>query len=254
MRSRLSLACLCALILGAASACADTVTVFAAASLGPALTEAAQVFEGATGHDVSLSLAGSSALARQIGAGAPADLFLSASSEWMDWVEGVGALTPDTRVDLLGNRLVLAGPVTTAPFALSPDTDLRAMLGDGLLAMALVDSVPAGQYGRAALQALGLWDGLSPVVAQTENVRAALALITRGEVPMGVVYASDLVGQEGLHALATFDASLHPPIVYPLALTAQASDAADRAFWQMLQSPEAAAIFARHGLIPLGPS
>lgn len=233
----------------AVPALSSTVTVFAAASLGPALRELAQQFEADTGDEVVLSLAGSSALARQIGAGAPADLFLSASPEWMDWVESAGALSPGTRVDLLGNALVLVGPVDAAPMDLSPQTDLVAALDGGFLAMALVDSVPAGQYGRAALQALGLWDRIATRVAQTQNVRAALALVERGEAPMGIVYASDLIGQEGLTVLATFDPALHPPIVYPLALTTQAEDSADRAFWAYLQTPEAAEVFVRHGLV-----
>ena len=233
------------------SARAQGVTVFAAASLGPALTEIAQDFRARTGFDVALSLAGSSALARQIAAGAPADLFVSASTDWMDWVAGQGAIQPDTRLDLATNRLVLVGAAEASPLPLTPDTDLVAALAGGRLAMALVDAVPAGQYGRAALESLGLWDAVAPHVAQTDNVRAALALVQRGEAPMGIVYASDVVGVDGVRVLAEFDPALHPAILYPLALTVQGTDPADRALWEALQTPEAAQVLARHGLMPL---
>ena len=164
------------------------VTVFAAASLKGGLDEAAVAWTAETGVDVHLSFAGSSALARQILQGAPADIFISASSEWMDVVEGYDALVPDTRKDLLANRLVLIGASNTSAQALTRDADLLAMLGDGKLAMALVEAVPAGIYGKAALEWFGLWDGVKDHVAQADNVRAALALVAWGEAPLGVVY------------------------------------------------------------------
>lgn len=239
-----------AMAMAAPAARADTVVVFAAASLGRVLETLAQRFEGASGHDVVISAAGSSALARQIGAGAPADLFVSASTEWMDVVQAQGLVAE--RVDLLGNTLVLVGPEGAASLTLNAQTDLVGALGGGRLSMALVDAVPAGQYGRQALHSLGLWDAVAPHVAQTDNVRGALTLVLRGEAPMGVVYASDIVGLSGVTVVSPIDPALHDPIVYPLALLAEAADPGDRAFWAYLQTPEARQVFAEAGFQPLG--
>ena len=239
--------------LGPGQARADSVVVFAAASLGTVLGDLADRFENDTGHNVTLSLAGSSALARQIQAGAPADLFLSASTDWMEVVQAQGLVQEGTRVDLLGNSLILVGGAGAAPMTLTPATDLVAALNGGRLAMALVDAVPAGQYGRQALQALGLWDAVAPHVAQTDNVRAALTLVLRGEAPLGIVYASDITGVAGAERVAAFDPALHAPIIYPLALLSGARDDADRAFWAYLQTPDAARIFAAAGFQPLSP-
>ncbi|WP_461470742.1 molybdate ABC transporter substrate-binding protein, partial [Pararhodobacter sp.] len=204
-----------------------------------------------TGHRVTISYAGSSALARQIIAGAPADLFLSASGEWMDAVEASGALVEGTRRDLLGNRLVLIAPGQPAPQPIDATLDLAALLGDGWLAMALVDSVPAGQYGRAALQALGLWERVADRVAQADNVRAALALVANGEAPLGIVYATDAMAEPAVGVIGTFPESSHPQITYPVALTREARDPADRAFLAALSADAAHARFAAQGFIVL---
>ena len=226
---------------------AETVTVFAAASLRGALDRIAADFQAATGHEVVLSYAGSSALARQIIEGAPADLFLSASTQWMDAVEQAGLIVPDTRRDLLGNTLVLVAHGMAAPVALDATLDLVELLDGGHLAMALVDAVPAGQYGRAALETLGLWDAVAPMVAQADNVTAALTLVTTGEAPFGIVYATDVQGVEGVSVVWAFPADSHPPIIVPVALLTEAADPADRAFLEALGADAATEVFQRLG-------
>lgn len=230
-------------------ALAEEVVVFAAASLKTALDEVAAGFMADTGHRVTISYGGSNALAQQIIAGAPADVYLSAAVTWMDAVEQAGMVVDASRADLWGNSLVLvakdAGPVDLG------SVDLAALLGDGKLSMAMVDAVPAGQYGKAALQALGLWDAVAPQVAQAENVRAALALVALGEAPYGVVYASDAVAEPGVTVVASFPADSHPPIVYPGALLVGAADAADRAFYDALKTSAADASFAAQGFVIL---
>lgn len=242
---------LCTLLMGVALASparADTVVVFAAASLKTALDGVAADFEAATGHDVVISAAGSNALARQILAGAPAEIFVSAAVNWMDAVDQAGLIVPGTRRDLFGNRLVLvAHGRDAAPLALA---DLPARLGDGKLAMALVDAVPAGQYGKAALTHLGLWDALAPAVAQTDNVRAALALVAAGEAPFGIVYATDAAASDNVSIVATFPPDSHAAITYAAALLTGASDPA-RAFYAAMQSAAGAARFAAQGFVIL---
>lgn len=238
-------------VLAGGAARADQVVVFAAASMKTALDEVAAHWQAETGHEVLISYAGSAQLAKQIIAGAPADLFISASLAWMDAVQAEGAVVPGTRRDLLGNQLVLIGHGATGPaLVLDGRFDLAARLGEGRLAMALVDAVPAGQYGKAALTALGLWPSVAPKVAQADNVRAALALVATGEAPLGIVYVTDAVAEARVHVAATFPADSHPAIVYPAALLTSAADAADRAFLDALQGPAARAIFARHGFAP----
>lgn len=229
----------------AAPALADRITVFAAASLKTALEEVAAGFETETGHSVALSFAGSSALARQIEAGAPADLFLSANSDWMDRLEAIGRIEPETRADLLGNRLVLIGH--GAAEAGPQDAELAALLGEGRIAMALVDAVPAGIYGKAALESLGLWQEVAPRVVQADNVRAALRLVSLGEARLGVVYATDAAADAGVHILAAFAPETHPPIVYPVAAVRGRNRPAVAAFLAYLQGPRARAAFERHG-------
>jgi molybdate transport system substrate-binding protein len=241
-----------ALALGPAlPAAADPVTVFAAASLKTALDEIAAGWTAETDTEVRIAYAGSSQLARQIVAGAPAGVFVSASTDWMDAVEAEGLLVPDSRRDLLGNTLVLIAHDPAAPaVTIGPGLDLPAMLGEGRLAMALVDAVPAGQYGKAALTALGLWDAVAPRVAQADNVRAALALVAVGEAPYGIVYATDAAAEPAVHVIATFPAETHPAIVYPAALVAGA-DAAAGAFLDALEGAAASAAFARQGFAVL---
>lgn len=233
-------------------AAAADVVVFAAASLKNALDEFAQSWGNETGNTVTVSYAGSSQLAKQIIAGAPADVFISAAVNWMDEVGKAGAIADGGRRDLLGNTLVLVGHGQGgAPVTIAPGFDLAGLLGDGKLAMALVDSVPAGQYGKAALTALGVWDAVAPKVAQSDNVRAALALVSTGEAPYGIVYSTDAAVDKGVSIVGTFPADSYPPIIYPAALLKEAADPADRAFFDALSGPEAARIFADYGFAVL---
>jgi molybdate transport system substrate-binding protein len=238
-----------ALCLAAAPAAAEErITVFAAASLKTALDAVAEEWRAATGHEARLAYAGSSALARQIQSGAPADVFVSANEAWMDALAADGLIDPDSRVALLGNALVLvAHDPEAAPVALRPGTDLPARLGEGRLAMALVEAVPAGIYGKAALETLGLWEAVAPSVAQADNVRAALALVATGAAPYGIVYATDAVAEDRVRVVGRFPPGTHPPIVYPAAVTARAEGAAPAAFLAFLQGPEARAAFERNG-------
>lgn len=238
-------ALLAALCLAALPVRAEDVSVFAAASLKNALDEVAAQFTSETGHRVTISYAGSNTLAKQIIEGAPADVFVSANTEWMDEVGKAGLV--QSRADILGNRLVLIAHGDAAPVQISGDMDLAGMLDGGKLAMALVDSVPAGQYGKAALENLGLWDSVQSDVAQSDNVRAALALVAAGEAPLGIVYATDAVAEDDVTVVGEFPADSHPSITYPAALLTGAADDADRAFYDALSDARADAIFARHG-------
>lgn len=233
-------------------AAAEEVVVFAAASLKTALDQVVADFEAATGHEVTVSYAGSNQLAKQIMAGAPADIFISAAVNWMDEVEKEGLVVAGTRADLLGNRLVLIAHGTEAPdVEIGPGLDLAGMLGDGKLSMAMVASVPAGQYGKEALESLGLWPSVEGAVAQSENVRAALALVSTGEAPFGIVYASDAVADDNVRVVGRFPEDSHKPIVYPVALLTEAADAADRAFLEALSQEAAGARFSAQGFLVL---
>lgn len=222
------------------------ITVFAAASLKGGLDEAAAAWSMENGQKVRLSFAGSSALARQIIQGAPADIYISASVDWMDAVEAEGLLVPGARRDILRNELVLIGPKGASATRLAPETDISALLGSGKLAMALVEAVPAGIYGKAALEWLGLWRSVEHSVAQADNVRAALALVAWGEAPLGVVYVTDAVAEPKVNVIAKFPTASHAPIVYPAALIAGANDGAG-AFLEFLSSPSGAAFFLARG-------
>ncbi len=237
------------LVLGLPAAAAE-ITVFAAASLKLALDEVAAGWAGATGNKVILSYGGSSALARQIEEGAPADIFISASTQWMDRLAERALIQPDSRRDLLGNRLILVSHVALPPVTIDETLDLPALLGEGKLSMALVEAVPAGQYGKEALETLGLWERVKDSVAQSENVSIALKLVVLGEAPLGIVYASDAVDEAGVTLVGTFPETSHAPIVYPAALTeaGTAPEAAD--FLDHLVTPEAQAVFAAHGFTP----
>ncbi|TWT20399.1 molybdate ABC transporter substrate-binding protein [Luteimonas marina] len=227
-------------------------TVFAAASLKESMDAAADAFRQQTGQPVQVSYAGSSALARQIEQRAPADVFVSADTEWMDWLQERDLVDTATRADLLGNTLVLVAPADgeAQPLTLESGTDLLPLLGDnGRLALALTDSVPAGKYARAAFESLGLWNALQPRVAESENVRAALLLVARGEAPLGVVYGSDARAEPRVKVLATFPADAHPEIVYPVAKLRASSHPQAGAFVQWLESPEAGELFQRYGFI-----
>lgn len=251
-RTALALALAGALTPLAAPADAAEVTVFAAASLKTALDEIAADWGAATGNTVTLSYAGTPQLAQQIAQGAPAHVFIAASTDWMDRLAADGLIDGQSRRDLLGNSLVLvaSGPgADTAP--IDRTLGLADLLGDGRLAMAMVDSVPAGIYGKEALTALGLWEAVEPKVAQAENVRAALALVTTGEAPYGIVYASDAVAAlaagEGLTVVGAFPAESHAPIVFPAALVAANPLDEAAAFLDHLSSAEARTVFKAQG-------
>lgn len=251
MRQPIALAAALSMVL-ATPTLADTVVVFAAASLKTALDAVAADFQAQTGHSVVISYGGSNALAKQIIEGAPADIFLSAAVTWMDEVEKAGLVAEGTRADLLSNSLVLvAHGKGAAPVDIGPGLDLVALLGDGRLSMAMVDAVPAGQYGKAALISLGQWAAVEGSVAQSENVRAALALVTAGEAPYGIVYATDAAPDDNVTVVGTFPTDSHPPIVYPGALLTGADDAADRAFFEALSSEAGDARFAEQGFVIL---
>lgn len=231
-------------------AAADEITVFAAASMANAMAEIEEKFEAATDHDLVVSLAGSSALARQIQEGAPADIFISANPEWMDTLEADGLLEDGTRFDLLNNSIVLIAHGSDAePVEIGPDLDIAGLLGGGRLAMALVDAVPAGIYGKAALDSLGLWDDAEAQVAQSDNVRAALALVALGEAPYGIVYSTDAVAEDNVTIAGSFPAETHPPIIYPAADLTNRDFPAEAEFLEFLRGPEARDAFERQGFV-----
>lgn len=233
--------------LAAGPAGAEPVTVFAAASLKTALDRIAEAWQAETGNKAVISYGGTPTLARQIELGAPADIFVSASADWMDVLEDGGHVQAETRRDLLGNTLVLVGHGRDAArIEIGPGLDLAGMLGDRRLAMALVDSVPAGVYGKAALTSLGLWEAVSPKVAQADNVRAAMALVSAGEAPLGIVYRTDAGADDNVSVLGTFPPDTHPPIVYPAALTTESADGA-AVFLDYLSGDTARAVFEAEG-------
>ena len=223
-------------------------TVFAAASLKEALDEAAAAYRKQTGVPVRVSYAASSALARQIEQGAPADVFFSADLEWMDYLQKRNRLDVATRRSLLGNRLVLIAPrASKAQVDLRRPATLLAALGDGRLAVGQTRTVPAGKYAKASLESLSLWNGVRPRLAESESVRAALMLVARGETPLGIVYASDAKAEPGVRVVATFPEDSHPPIVYPVAALRGARAAQAARFVQWLASPDADALFTKRG-------
>lgn len=227
---------------------AADVTVFAAASLKEAMDAQARAFEAATGDKVIVAYGGSNALARQIENGAPADLFVSADLAWMDDVERRHLLAPGTRSTLLRNTLVLIAPAASpSTLRIGPGFGLAAALGRDRLAMANPDSVPAGKYGKAALEALGVWRDVEARVARTENVRVALALVSRGEAPFGIVYATDAAADSGVRVVDTFPANTHPPIVYPAAMLARATSPAARPLLEYLRGAAAAPVWEKYG-------
>jgi molybdate transport system substrate-binding protein len=220
----------------------------AASSLQGSLDEAAARWT-AKGHAKPvLSYAASSALARQVEAGAPADLFLSADEAWMDDVAGKGLIQPGTRQDFLGNRLVLIAPLSNkVRVVISPGFSLARALGGGRLAMADPGAVPAGKYGKEALVSLKVWQSVEAKVARAENVRAALALVERGEAPLGIVYATDALASKLVRVVGVFPATSHKPIVYPLARLKASAHPEAEGFRRFLLSSEAKVIFTRYG-------
>ncbi|HEY6995461.1 MAG TPA: molybdate ABC transporter substrate-binding protein [Xanthobacteraceae bacterium] len=239
---------------GPAAAQGKDVVVFAAASLKNALDDAAAQWQRETGKKAVISYAASNTLIRQIEQGAPADMFISADLDWMDYGQQKGLIKPDSRSNLLGNRLVLIAPKDASVSAnIQPGFDLAALLKGGRLAMANVDAVPAGKYGKTALEKLGAWDGVKDKIAQAENVRAALVLVARGEAPLGIVYQTDAASDPSVKIVGTFPESSHPPIIYPVALTKESTNPEARAFLSYLRSPAARAAFERQGFAVLAP-
>jgi molybdate transport system substrate-binding protein len=239
----------------AAPAAGADVTVFAAASLKNALDAVGAAWMEEAGKSATISYAASSALARQIEEGAPADVFISADRDWMDYLAERDLIARETAIELLGNRLVLIAPAdSTATAEIVPGFDLAGLLGDGRLAIANVDAVPAGRYGKAALESLGVWESVADRLAQAENVRAALALVSTGEAPLGIVYATDAAADPAVRILGTFPEDTHPPIVYPAAVTAEAASPDAGAFLDFLKGETAGALFEAEGFTLLLPA
>ncbi|NVP56163.1 molybdate ABC transporter substrate-binding protein [Mycoplana rhizolycopersici] len=238
--------------IGAPAMAQDKVTVFAAASLKNALDAANAAWTKESGKETTVSYAASSALAKQIEAGAPADVFISADLAWMDYVAGKKLIRDGTRSNFLGNRIVLVAPKDAAKrVEIKEGLDLAALVGDGKLAMGAVDSVPAGKYGKAALEKLGIWPSIEGKVAGAESVRAALALVSRGEAPYGIVYATDAAADPGVSVVGTFPEDSHPPIVYPIAVLSESENAGAGAYLDYLTSDKAAPFFTEQGFTVL---
>jgi molybdate transport system substrate-binding protein len=232
---------------GAAAARADEPLVFAAASLKNALDDVIAAYAAAGGGKVTASYAGSSVIARQIEAGARADIFISADNDWMDYVVQRGLVDLKSREELLGNKLVLIAPASsTVRLDIAPGFPLVQALGDGRLAIADPDSVPAGKYGRTALTSLGVWNAVVDHMAIAENVRVALAYVARGETPLGIVYTTDALQEPKVRIVGTFPEASHLPIVYPAALTKGATPEAAR-FFKFMSGPAAQAAFRKAG-------
>ena len=227
---------------------AADVVVFAAASLKEAMDDQARQFEAATGNKVVVSYGASNALAKQIESAAPADAFISADEDWMNYLDQRKLVMPGTRVDLLRNTLVLIAPASSkAALRIGPGFGLAVALKQDKLAMANPDSVPAGKYGKSALESLGVWGSIEKQVARAESVRAALALVSRGEAPFGIVYATDAYSDKGVRIVDTFPANTHSPIVYPAAMTARSKSPAAKPLLDYLRSANARPVWAKYG-------
>ena len=231
------------------SATAADLTVFAAASLKESLDEQIKVFNASNKDtQVRVSYAASNALAMQIESGAPANLFISADEEWMDYLAQKGLIVAASRRDLVKNDLVLIAPAATAkPMTIAPGFALAAALAGGRLAVANPDAVPAGKYARAALTKLGVWSTVDTQLARAENVRAALAFVARAEAPLGIVYRTDAMAELRVSVVGTFPADSHPAIIYPAAMVVGKDSAQARALLKLLAGPEARRIWQRFG-------
>ena len=238
-------------VAGATLAHGQNVTVFAAASLKNALDEIDARYQALGAAKAAISYASSSALAKQVESGAPADIFISADLDWMDYVEKRSLVKAGTRTNLLRNEIVLIAPADSkASFTIGPKFPLAKLLGDGRLAMGDPDHVPAGKYGKAALEALEVWPSVANRIARAENVRAALNFVARGEAPFGVVYRTDAAAEKNVRIAGAFPGNTHPPIVYPAALLSGGNSPAAEKYFQFLKSTEAQAIFRKHGFVP----
>lgn len=253
-REWLSLALASAVVpAGAARAESAGVVVFAAASLKNALDEVAADWTRANGKPAArISYAASSTLAKQIEQGAPADLFISADLDWMDYLDKKGLIRRDTRINLLGNRIVVVAPRDSrVTLELKPGVDFAKALAGGKLAMANVEAVPAGKYGKEALTKLGAWAGVKDKIAQAENVRAALLLVGRGEAPLGIVYATDAAAEPNVKIIAAFPDDSHKPIIYPAAIVRDSKSADAKGFFDYMKGLKARPSFEKQGFTVL---
>ncbi|MER9598904.1 MULTISPECIES: molybdate ABC transporter substrate-binding protein [unclassified Mesorhizobium] len=233
----------------------DKVVVFAAASLKDGLDAVNRACEADVGEAATISYAASSALAKQIEGGAPADVFISADLDWMKYLSDKKLTKPGTEVKLLGNQIVLIAPQDSkVETRIEKGFDLAGLVGDGKLAMGDFKAVPAGKYGKAALESLGVWSSVEGKVAQAENVRAALKLVSTGEAALGIVYATDAHAEPGVRVIGTFPADSHPPIIYPVAQLADSKGKDTPAFLKCLQSAKAGELFKAQGFTILAPS
>lgn len=233
----------------------EQLVVFAAASLKNALDEVNKACEKDVGEAAKISYAASSALAKQIEEGAPADVFISADLDWMKYLSDKKLTKPDTEVKLLGNQIVLVAPTdSNAEVKVEKGFDLAKVIGDGKLAMGDFKAVPAGKYGKAALESLGAWSSVEGKVAQAENVRAALKLVATGEAAAGIVYQTDANAEKGVKVIGVFPEETHPPIVYPVAQTAESKDKDTPAFLKCLRSAKAGELFKAQGFTLLAPT
>ncbi|QTF09300.1 molybdate ABC transporter substrate-binding protein [Brenneria izadpanahii] len=235
-----------------AMAAEGKITVFAAASLTNALQEIATQYQKEKNVEVVSSFASSSTLARQIEQGAPADMFISADQQWMDYAQDKDLMDTATRYTLLGNELVVIAPKTSSfnDVAIDDKTDWKSLLNGGRLAVGDPDHVPAGIYAKEALQNLKAWDELSPLMARANNVRAAMALVEREEAPLGIVYGSDAVASDKVKVVGVFPTSSHKPVEYPMAIVKDHNNATVKGFYDYLKTPEAAEVFKRYGFAP----
>jgi molybdate transport system substrate-binding protein len=249
-RATLALATFVALAFGPLAHAAD-VTVFAAASLTDALNKVGAAWQQKTGHTAAISFAASSVLARQIENSQGADVFISADTDWMDYLDKRGLILRETRRNLLGGHLVLIAPRDSkSALTIAPHFNLAGVLRGGRLAVADPESVPAGKYAKASLTALGVWSAVAEHLAPAENVRAALGFVARGEAPFGIVYATDAMAEPHVRVVATFPDNTHPPIVYPIALTKEARPLA-RDFLNYIEGPDARPVFEKAGFVVL---
>jgi molybdate transport system substrate-binding protein len=226
--------------------------VFGAASLKNALDDADAQYQRDAGRKIVVSYGASSALAKQIENGAPADIFISADLDWMNYVAEHKLIKPETRFNLLGNRLVLIAPADSRiNLTIAPSFPLAQVLGNDRLAMADPAAVPAGKYGKAALEALGVWPSVSSKIAPAQDVRATLLLVSRGEAPLGIVYQTDAAADKGVKIVGAFPESTHPPIIYPIAVTTTAANPGTAAYIGFLKSPAAKPAFEKQGFVVL---
>ena len=234
------------------AAAQDTLTIFAAASMKNALDDANAAFTKASGVKAVASYAASSALAKQIESGAPADVFISADLQWMDYVADKKLIKTDSRVNLLGNKLVLIAPTDSKldKVVITQGFDIAKLAGDGRIAVADVKAVPAGLYAKAALEKLGGWAAAEPKLAMAENVRATLSFVARGETPLGIVYETDAKVDPGVKIVGNFPEDSHPPIIYPVAMTAKGKPEA-APYLAFLRTPAATTIFEKYGFTVL---